>query len=72
MYIYKIVMTNGKEYVVNSDISTIADFAKRCTELNTICDFVLAEEYTDNGIKYNSVLIRADHVSSVEYAIIIK
>jgi Tfp pilus assembly ATPase PilU len=67
MYQYKLTLTNGKEYIVKNEISNITQFAKKYTTPNVITDFALNELYEENSIKFNTVLIRTDHIISIEY-----
>lgn len=73
-YIYKIVTKNAKEYVVRSEVENVVDFTAYCFESNKYNDFALYEDsiYTDknrNEIKFNTVMISTNEISSIEYYI---
>lgn len=69
-YYWKIVLSNGKEYVVKDNEKEVVAFMKRATQANTFSDFVLARPIeTGYGFSVNTVMIKGNDVSAVEYSI---
>ena len=69
MCYWKIIMTNGKEYIVQTEESNVIKFMERLVERGSFNDYLLAKPSKDGFITTNSVMIRADDVSSVEYTV---
>ena len=66
MCFWKIIMKNGKEYIVTTEENNIKNFAIRLTNRGSFNDYTLVEP---TSMGFNTVLINADDVSSIEYTV---
>lgn len=64
-FIWHIVMNNEKEYDVQTNNNNVTDFVKELTKPNSFHDYRLFKTINNR----NTVIIRGDDVSSVEYCI---
>ena len=67
MCVYKIVMRNGKEYIIKSENANVVSFMTDLIKRNSYTDYKLNVAYEEKGIKFNTVMINSEDVSTVEY-----
>lgn len=64
---WNITLKNGKEYLIKDKESNVRKFMETIAKDNNWRDFLLVNNKEINGIKINTVMIKTDDISSVEY-----
>lgn len=67
-YIYKLVLNNGKEYIIRDKVNNVNDFIESSMAMeNNIRDYLLVQNYTDGNYEFNTVMIKGEDIVAVEY-----
>jgi hypothetical protein len=69
MYRYKLILSNNKEYNIQSPIKNTTEFAESVFKNREVSAFLLSKPYIDNdSYSINTVMIKLDDIVAIEYS----
>lgn len=67
-YHWRVELTNGNIYIVETKEGNIGDFMKKYCQPNMFNDIKLKDEIDVGCIKMNTIMLRGDSISTVAYS----